>query len=152
MSDEVIVKRLSAQWALVVHQHVTTGDISQGMAEAFERLMAHAQASGAQFAGPPFNQYPEPPGPDFTFLVCMPVLPGATAGEGVSVEELPGGEAATLLHRGPYDQVEPSWQRLMEWVAASGRQPAGPVREVYLNEPGTVPPDELLTEMIVPLA
>ena len=63
----------------------------------------------------------------------------------------PRAEAATLLHQGPYDAVGPSWQLLLEWVAASGRPISGPMREVYLNEPGTVAPEELLTELSVPL-
>ncbi len=152
MSDDIQIKQIPAQLALVVSTRVKMTEIAQGMGEAFDVLMRHAAATGAQFAGPPFVLYPEMPAEEFTFLVCMPVTPGAVAGEGVDVMELPAAEAAMLLYRGPYDAMEPSWRRLMEWVGRSGRQPAGPPREVYLNEPGTVAPEDLLTEMVVPLA
>lgn len=92
------------------------------------------------------------PGAEFTFFVCMPVAPGAVAGEGVELEELPAVEAATLLYRGPYDGMEASWRRLMEWVGTSGQQPGGPLREIYLSDPDTVAPQDLLTELVVPLA
>jgi effector-binding domain-containing protein len=152
MSDEIQIKQIPAQLALVVTTRVRMAEIAEAMGRAFDALMRHAEATGAQFAGPPFSMYPEMPAPEFTFLVCMPVAPGAVGGEGVDLQELPATEAATLLHRGPYDAMEPAWTRLMAWVARSGRHPGGPMREVYLTEPDTVAPDDLLTELVVPLA
>jgi effector-binding domain-containing protein len=152
MADDVSIKQLPAQLALVVHKRVKMAGVAAGMGEAFGTLMRHATATGARFCGPPFTQYPEMPGEEFTFLVCMPVAPGAVAGDGVELEELPAVEAATLLYRGPYGAMEPSWRSLMAWVGKSGRQPGGPIREVYLSDPETCAPEELLTELVVPLA
>lgn len=152
MADDIVVKQVPAQLALTVRTRVKMGEVAQGMGEAFGTLMRHAGASGAQFAGPPFSLYPEMPAEEFTFLVCMPVAPGAVAGAGVELEELPAVEAATSLYRGPYDGMEPAWRRLMEWVGASGRHPGGPLREIYLNDPDRVAPQDLLTELVVPLA
>ncbi len=152
MSDEIQIKQIPAQLALVVSTRVRMTEIAAGMGRAFDALMRHAMSTGAQFAGPPFTLYPEMPAEEFTFLVCMPVTPGAVAGEGVDLQELPATEAATLLYRGPYDAMEPAWGRLMQWIGASGRQPGGPMREVYLNDPDAVGPDDLLTELVVPLA
>ena len=90
--------------------------IAAGMGEAFGALMRHAGTTGAQFAGPPFTRHPEMPGEEVTFLVGMPVAPGAVAGDGVELEELPAVEAATLLYKGPYDAMKASWRRLMDWV------------------------------------
>jgi effector-binding domain-containing protein len=152
MGDDVQIKQLPAQLALVVTKRVKMGEVAQGMGEAFGTLMRHAGATGARFAGPPFCLYPEMPADEFTFLVCMPVAPGAVAGDDVKLDELPAVEAATLLYRGPYAGMEPSWRRLMEWVGASGRQPWGATREIYLSDPDTTAPEDLLTELVVPLA
>lgn len=152
MSDDIQIKQIPAQLALVVSTRVTMAELPEAMGRAFDALMRHAAATGAQFAGPPFTLYPEMPSEEFAFLVCMPVAPGAVAGDVVELQELPATEAATLLYRGPYDAMEPAWTRLMAWVGQSGRQPGGPLREVYLNEPDTVAPEDLLTEMVVPLA
>lgn len=151
MTDDIQIKQIPAQLALVVSKHVKVNEIAAGMGEAFDLLMRHAAATGAQFAGPPFAMYPEMPAEEFTFLVCMPVAPGAVAGDGVALQDLPAAEAATMLFKGPYDAMEPAWGRLMAWVGSSGRQPAGPPREVYLNEPGNVAPEDYLTELVVPL-
>lgn len=152
MADDIVVKQLPAQLALVVSKRVKMNEVAQGMGEAFETLMRHAGATGAQLAGPPFCLYPEMPAEEVAFLVCMPVAPGAVAGDGVELEELPAVEAATLLYKGPYGGMEPSWRRLMEWVGTSGRRPGGPMREIYLNDPDQVAEEDLLTELAVPLA
>lgn len=151
MADDVEIKQLPAQLALVVHARVTLGSIAEGMGGAFDTLMRHAGTTGAQFAGPPFTLYPEMPQGEFAIAVCMPVAPGAVAGDDVTLEELPATEAATLLFKGPYSAMEPAWRLLMEWVGKSGRRPGGAVREVYLSDPGQVEEDELLTELVVPL-
>ncbi len=149
--QEVQLRQLPAQLALVVHGRASTESIKERMGDAFGTLMRHAEAAGVQFAGPPFALYPEPVAGQFAFAVCMPVAPGAVAGEEVEVEELPAIEAATLFYKGPYEAMEPSWRRLNDWVAASGRLPKGALREIYLNDPGEVEKDELLTELVVPL-
>lgn len=152
MAEDVEVKRLPAQTALVVRTSVSLETIKERMGAAFDTLMRHARETGAQFVGPPFVLYPEMPGGEFPIAVCMPVAAGAIAGDEVALEGLPAVEAATLLYQGPYDGMEPSWRRLMEWVGASGRRPAGPVREIYLSDPDQVSEEDLLTELVVPLA
>ena len=151
MAEEIQVEQLPAQLALVVRTRVKMTEVAQGMGEAFGTLMRHAGMTGAQFAGPPFSLYPEMPAEEFTFMVCMPVAPGAVGGDGVELAELPAVEAATLLYKGPYAGMEPSWRRLLDWVGATGRRPAGPLREIYLSDPGQVEASDLLTRLVVPL-
>lgn len=68
--------------------------------------------------------------------------------------EVPAGRYATTLHRGPYATLGDTWARLMgEWLPASPHRMRDTVAfELYLNTPGTVPDDELLTELYIPLA
>jgi effector-binding domain-containing protein len=152
VSDDIQITHIPAQLALVVTKHVPMTEIGAGMGEAFHALMRHAEATGAQFVGPPTTLYPEIPRDEVTFLVCMPVAPGAVGGEGVDLRELPAVEAATLLYTGPYEGMGPSWERLMAWLGTSGRRAGGPMREVYLNDPDSVAPEDLLTQLVVPLA
>ena len=44
---------------------------------------------------------------------------------------LPAGEAATTVHRGPYDRLGDAHQAILTWCATHGREPAGPRWEVY---------------------
>ncbi|HEY4457790.1 MAG TPA: MerR family transcriptional regulator [Pseudonocardiaceae bacterium] len=54
---------------------------------------------------------------------------------GLSIVDLPGGDHATVIHRGPMDGVLPAWQTLARWVDANGRPASGPARELYLDCP-----------------
>jgi len=152
VEQDIQVKEIPAQLALTVHARVSLATVAQGMGEAFDAIMTHAQASGARFAGPPFCLYPEPPGDDFGIVLCMPVAPGATAGGGVALEEIPGGTVAAALHKGPYSAMEETYRAMEVWMTAAGRRPAGAPREVYLNDPMTVAESELLTEIDWPMA
>jgi AraC family transcriptional regulator len=152
MSYEVTVKELPAQLALTVHTRATMATIAAAMGEAFGAIMAHVEAGGAQYAGPPFALYPGEMTDEFDIVVCMPVAPGASAGPGVDLEEVPGGTVACAMHKGPYSGVGEAYGALQAWMAANGKRPGGPPREVYLNEPGAVPDAELLTEVDWPIA
>ena len=146
---DYVVKRkeLSAQLALTVRKRVTMGSIAPAMGEAFAAIMAHVEAGGAQYAGPPFALYPGEMADEFDVVLCMPVAPGATAGPGVDLEEIPGGTFACTMHEGPYSTLGEAYEALQAWMAANDKQPGAPVREVYLNDPGSVPEAELLTEV-----
>lgn len=75
------------------------------------------------------------------------------AGE-MRVQTLRGGPYAVLKHKGPYDTLVDSYRWLYSvWLPDSGREPAdAPPYEVYLNDAGQTPPEELLTDICIPLA
>jgi effector-binding domain-containing protein len=77
-----------------------------------------------------------------------------TRADGVSVRELPGGRCVSLLHRGPYDDLGRSYQKVFEYMERKGLKPALPSREVYLKGPGMIfrgNPRKYLTEIQVPV-
>ena len=72
------------------------------------------------------------------------------------IEELryPAGRYAVLVHRGPYEGLPEAYRVLgEEWYPNSGESHIRrPPYELYLNDPGKVAPEELLTEIRLPLA
>lgn len=83
------------------------------------------------------------------FEACMPVRQGKEV-DGVSVRELPGGRCVSLLHMGPYDQVGPSYCKILKYIKEKGYQIQCPSREVYLKGPGMIfkgNPKNYLTEI-----
>lgn len=73
--------------------------------------------------------------------------------DGAKSLDLPGGRHAVLVHKGPYAALGAVYQWLYgEWLPASGQTPADqPCFEEYLNDPRSVPPEEWLTRICVPL-
>ena len=64
-----------------------------------------------------------------------------------------GGEYAAVLVKGPYTLLHPVYRSLYgEWLPQSGREPdRSPGIEAYYNDPTVTAPDELLTEIFIPL-
>lgn len=71
--------------------------------------------------------------------------------EEIQLYELPGGKMAKIIHKGPYEECVPTYERLYSWIAEQGKTIIGPVREVYFNDPREVPPEEILTEIYAPI-
>lgn len=83
---------------------------------------------------------------------------GVVFGEGVALEAplevvtLPAGPHAVLRYQGPYSGLPAAYDQLFGWLPGSGREPAdSPVFEIYLNTPMDTAPENLLTEICVPL-
>ena len=66
---------------------------------------------------------------------------------------LPAGDYAVLRYRGPYASIQSAYDYFLgAWLEQSGRDPAeAPVFERYLNTPKTTPPQDLLTDICLPL-
>ena len=73
---------------------------------------------------------------------------------GLTEQRIPGGEYASTVHTGAYEQLGDTWARFMgEWLPASGRRLApGVSYEVYHNTPMDTPTERLKTELRLPLA
>jgi effector-binding domain-containing protein len=151
MDEQVHVTTLPSQHVLVVRRQVTLASIAEGMDSAFGALWQHLGDTGAQPIGPPLAIYLGAPEGEFPIEVCVPVEPGVVGTQEIEARELPGGEAAVLVHEGPYDGLGSSWQALTQWVQDSGRQPSGPPREVYVTDPSSSAPEDLRTELVMPL-
>lgn len=150
MAYEVEVKELPPQLALTVRKRATMASLGAMMGEAFTAIGTCAEAGAARYAGPPFALYPSQVTAEFDVVVCMPVQQGASACDDVRLEEIQGGTVVSTIHTGPYSGLGSAYGALQAWMVANGKKPHDPCREVYLNEPGSVQDDELVTEVSWP--
>jgi len=144
--------------ALRVAYTRATGPYKQSSVEAWNKMIAWAGPRGLFRPGThyigvgsddPATTAPELLRYDACITVGEDVEPEGEAG----VTTLPGGEYATVIHKGPYDQLEKTYMWFYGvWLPKSGREASTrPGYEVYLNDPQTTAPDELLTEINMPL-
>ncbi len=77
-------------------------------------------------------------------------VPGS---KGIRKQKIEGGEYAVMVHKGRFDQLIDSYRWFYgEWLPGSGREAkSGPSIEVYLKDPDRVPPEEMETEIRIPL-
>jgi AraC family transcriptional regulator len=71
----------------------------------------------------------------------------------IGVQVIAGGQYAVLTHFGPYDGLTESYAKLFEqWLPHSGRElRSDPCFEIYLNSPDNTDPDDLITDIYLPL-
>jgi AraC family transcriptional regulator len=86
---------------------------------------------------------------DACLAIDRPVEPEGEIG----MQEIPGGEYAVVTHKGPYDRLPETYAYLYGlWLPNSGREPTeSPSIQHYRSTPRETPPDDLLTDIYVPL-
>jgi AraC family transcriptional regulator len=149
MGYEIEVRHLARTPTLTVHAEITQAEIQATMGASFGALFGYAGRNGVQPTGV-FARYHA-----FEPKIVMDVgvtLARALPGEGnIEAGEIAEGDAAVTLHVGPYETIAPAYQAVQAWIAANGRAAAGPPMEFYLSPPD-VPPDQIRTEVVFPLA
>ena len=136
-----------------------TGPYTTSSKEAWVKLIAWAGprelfVEGALCLGMGHDTPSLTPASMLRYDACVTVGPEVVAEGETTIGEIPGGEYAVLLHKGPYEGLEASYRHIyQEWLPKSGRRAALlPPYEVYVNTPETTAPEELLTEINVLLA
>jgi AraC family transcriptional regulator len=71
----------------------------------------------------------------------------------IGVQVIPGGEYAVTTHFGPYQKLGDTYTKLLgQWLPHSGREMrSAPCFEVYLNDPQSTEPRDLITDIYAPL-
>ncbi len=71
----------------------------------------------------------------------------------VQFQTLEGGRWAVFLHKGPYEMMWQTWNAAYrDWLPASGASRSdSPPYEVYLDSPSQTAPEDLRTELYIPL-
>ncbi|HPT20126.1 MAG TPA: GyrI-like domain-containing protein [Methanothrix sp.] len=88
---------------------------------------------------------------EVTIEVALPIAGKAEVeGSGIEVKSLPAARVLSLIHRGSYPTIHKSYRAAFEHMAAGGLEVAGPIRELYLNDPEQTAEEELMTEIQIP--
>jgi effector-binding domain-containing protein len=127
------------------------------MSEVIGRLMQAMQSQNlfASIRGPMVGVYYNAPGQvkpeDLLWEVGFPIADQVTPQPPLEKKGWKPTTVAVAVHKGPYSKTTETLTRLTAWIASQGRIVDGPVLERYLNNPMQVKPDELLTEIWIPV-
>lgn len=111
------------------------------------------RACGRAAQGKPFCLYydGEYKSEDADIEVAVEVKAPLTA-EGVACRRLEGGRAVTVIHKGPYENLGRSYERIFEHIRDRELESLLPSREQYLRGPGMVlrgNPRQYLTKIMI---
>lgn len=129
-----------------------------GISQAFERLDTIANQrglfdlAGAALLGIFYDDPRSTPPEQLQSAAGITVPDDLVLPDGLEERTLAAGRYACTTHVGPYEQLGTAWQRLMDWLPSNGYQP-GPAAsyEVYRNTPMNTPPEQLVTELYLPV-
>lgn len=84
---------------------------------------------------------------------CFTVNDEIEAEGEVGIQVVGDGKYAVCSHKGPYENLESTYAEIMgKWLPQSGQELGEHLNfELYLNSPDETPPEELLTELYIPL-
>lgn len=64
---------------------------------------------------------------------------------------LPAIRAASMTYVGPYDGLESAYGAVMAWINENGYEVDFPTREASMNDPAVTPPEQLVTDIMIPV-
>lgn len=111
-------------------------DIGPVIGPLYAELSRRLEAAGVVPTGPGIAYYADAPSGSITVHAGLPVAADVRAVKDAQIVDLPGlDSAATLVHRGPMDDVLTSAQALARWIDANGYRSTGYARELSLACP-----------------
>lgn len=148
-TNDVQEKNLDAMLIAGVRMKGKYSDCGRG----FSKI---GRSFGRYIAGPCMllhydNEYKED---DADFEAAMPVKQAKNV-DGISVRELSATRCVALTHLGPYDQMGPSYAKVLKYLKEKGYTIVSATREVYLKGPGIFfkrNPKKYVTEIQIPIA
>ncbi|HEU4894533.1 MAG TPA: MerR family transcriptional regulator [Acidimicrobiia bacterium] len=153
MPYEVEVMEVAAQQVAAVRIHTDLRRIANDIAAGFGTVVQGMGRAGVAPSGAPLIVYHDviDEQTDGDVEICVPIGGVMDADSDVYGRELEGGLMASTTHRGPYQEIAPAYHTITGWISEHGHEIAGPPREIYLNDPQTVPEEELMTRVEFPI-
>ncbi|MDD2237751.1 MAG: AraC family transcriptional regulator [Kiritimatiellae bacterium] len=135
-----------------------TGKYSDSAMQAWQALCAFAGPKG--LLGPGVDcigiSHDDPcitPEDKLRYDACITMKAEVQPEGEAGVQTIPGGRYAIFMHKGSYDTLLETYGFIFgQWLPESGEKLRDfPSFEKYLNDPHSTPPEQLLTEIHVPL-
>lgn len=148
---DVVLKKVPPLTAASIRQVVPTYD---QIGRLIGTLFAHIGRNRGQPVGPPMTIYydEEFKERDADVEIAVPVATPVKESKQVTMHDLPGGEAATVIHQGSFETIGEAYAAAWRWIEENGYQLTGPPRELYINSGPGVKPEDFVTEIQIPVS
>jgi effector-binding domain-containing protein len=137
-----------AQPVLSIRTKTSIQQLPQLLGESYMKIMQYLGEQGEAPAGAPFVGYFSLDMQNMDVEIGIPVSKKLPEKEDIKASEIPAGNYASSIYTGPYDKIEPAYTVLTEWAEENGYQTSGIAYELYIDDPGVTPPDELRTQIL----
>ncbi|MDS1030869.1 GyrI-like domain-containing protein [Bacillota bacterium LX-D] len=140
-----------AQPVLSMRTRTAVGNLPQELGKAYGAIIQYLNEIGEKPLDAAFAAYYNMDMENLDVEMGFPVAkPLAGIGE-IKSSEIPAGKQVSCFYKGPYSQIEPVYNAMMQWIDENGYTPTGVSYEFYYNSPAEVPESKLLTKIVFPL-
>ena len=133
MEYQIAVAHEEPQNELVLMQSLMREEVPRFLNTAFPRVAEFPTQQGIKPSGPPFARY-RVDGDTLHVAAGFPVPSGVVGSGHVLTDELPGGDIASTVHVGSYEDLPVAFHAVMEWLTGAGYEIAGEPWESYLDQ------------------
>lgn len=151
MTHHCELLELQLQPTLSIRTRTPAAQLPAALGGAYQHIFEHIAAQGEVPAGAPFVAYYNMDMDNLDVEIGCPVSKSLPADGAAQMSEIPAGRYAATLFTGPYQEMSAAYDALTQWVQANKYEPTGVVYEIYLNEPGQVPDQDLQTQILFQL-
>lgn len=148
MYDTFELTQPKEQPVLSVRTRTAMDNLKAELGKAYQAIYMYLGEIGENMAGAPFAAYYNMDMQDLDVEIGVPLSKPISGKAEVKQSVIPAGKQASCIYKGAYDQIGPAYEALTKWIGENGLTPTGVCYEFYLNEPGEVPENELLTKIV----
>jgi len=145
------IKDLPIQPVLSIRARCAVENLPKLLGASFGAVAQQIGSFGEAPAGAPFVAYYNMEMQNLDIEIGFPVSRPLTGEGNIQPSQIFGGKVATCLYVGPYGDIGPAYEALTQHVKEKGLEASGVAYEFYLNDPQTVQPAELQTQIYFPL-
>lgn len=148
MSSECQLITRPLQPTVTVRTVCSVSELPQLIGQVYGEIMGTLQGQFIHPTGAPFVAYFNMDMAHLDVEIGFPVSAPIQARERVQNSSMPEGAYIVTKHIGPYNTLSNAYDTLKSWMESQGHVFDGAAYEVYLNDPATTAPDQLLTEVM----
>ena len=126
-------------------------NLPQVIGKSLWQVLDYLSTEAVQTAGPPFALYHNMDMSNLDVEMGFPVNEKVPGNEEVKPSSIPAGQVAVDMHLGPYETMEVTYNKMLAALQEQGLEMDTFMYEFYLNDPDEVSPEEIQTEIFMPI-
>jgi AraC family transcriptional regulator len=149
--QKVVIKEGESFWYAYMEFKGPFDQIEKSIQKFMGEFFKQGLAPAGPFLGVYFNDPRKVKPEELKWNLGFPVRNDVKVEAPLKKAEFKHKTIAVYLHIGPYENMEKSYDKIFKYAEDNGYKPLWPTYDKYLNNPMQVKPEELKTEVIVPV-
>ena len=149
MSEKCYISDEKSRIALSIRTQSAVQNLGAVIGPTFGKIAGYLSELGISLTGDPFIGHFNTDMENLDLEIGILLEEKVPDKGDVKMSEIPAGKYAVTIHRGSYNELKNANMMLNKWIEDNNYVSTNIGFEFYLNEPGTVPEEELETKIIV---